>query len=445
MLSKRLPASCVLLALCSPGALAEAPERLNLDDCIRRALIHHPKLAVARSEVGIREALLDQANAARYRPQLDLNFMAGPVPGAYGGPNDPALRNDFGNLNMFTRGEITALQPLYTFGGIEGKADAARHAIEAARQAQAQAVNEVRRETARLYYGLLLTRDLKALAADAIAKVGKARTKVHDSIAEGAGQYTPIDEYRLDTVTGELDARLIALAATEATLVAGLKAATGFAPGAGFDIADGALTAPGRAPLDAESAAHEAVTLRPEMLQLRAGGEAMTGLVRSARAGLFPQFFAGALLRYSYAPNRTDQKNPFVRDDFNYFQGGLAVGFRYSFNVAATRAKVKEAAGERERLFAQQRAAQTAIEVQTRNAVATLGAARLKTDARQKSGAVGRRWLAAAESNFDLGVGETRDLVDAFQAYLQGRAALLEALHDENVACAELDYARGWK
>jgi outer membrane protein len=444
MLRKRLLAAALpCLMACLSVASGQSPVRLTLEDCIQRALVHHPRLAVARSEIAIREALLAQANAARYRPQVDLTFLTGPVPGAKGGPNDPALRSDFGDLNMFTRSEITALQPLYTFGKLEGKTEAARSAIEVARQAREQAASEVRRETQRLYYGLLLVREMRAVAADAIEKVGKARAKVRDSLEGGEGQYTRIDEYRLDTVSGELEARLIGLAATEKTLLAGLKAATGFPPAADVDVAETALEIPERQPLDAESAAHEAVAARPEMLQFRAGGRALTGLVRSARGDLFPQFFAGGLLRYGFAPNRTDQRNPFVRDDFNLLQGGLFVGFRYSLSFAATQAKVKEAASERERLFAQQAAAQTAIEVQTRNAVAAVEAARQKTDVRQKSAAVGRRWLAAAESNFNLGVGETRDLVDAFQAYLQSRAALLEAIHDENVARAELNYARG--
>jgi outer membrane protein len=422
---------------------AQEPVRLTLDECVRRALAQHPRIAVARSDIAVRQALLDQANAARYRPQLDLTFLAGPAPGAKGSPNDLNVRNDFGDMGPFGRAEMTLLQPLYTFGKIDGKADAARHAIEAARQAQQQAAHEVRRETGRLYYGLLLARELKALASDALEKIARARTKVQESLESGAGQYTHIDEYRLDVVSGEVEARLIAISATEPALLAGLKAATGFSAGADFDIAETSLEVPPREAVEAGAAATDAIAARPEMRQLRAGDLALAGLVRSARADLFPQLFAGGLLRYGFAPNRTNQKNPFVRDDFNFLQGGVALGFRYSFNFAATQAKVREVEGERARLAAQQRAAQTAIEVQARNAVQALEAARLRTDARRKSASVGRRWLAAADSNFNLGVGETRDLVDAFQAYLQGRVALLEAIHDENAAQAELDYARG--
>ncbi len=432
-----------ILSLLTPNSSAQQALRLTLDECVRRAMTHHPRLAVATGDIAIRQAQLDQANSARYRPQLDLTFLAGPVPGAKGDPTDPNLRNDFGDLGPFARAEATLLQPLYTFGKIDGKIDAARRGLEAAREAREQAAHEVRRETERLYYGLLLARELKSLATNVLERLTKARNKVAESLESGAGEYTPIDQYRLEIVSGEVEARLITVAATEVALLTGLKAAMGLPATADLDIVDTSLDPPQRREVEAGAAVAEAFSQRPELRQFRAGDLAMAGLVRSARGDLFPQFFTGALLRYGVAPNRTNQRNPFVRDDFNFLQGGLALGFRYSFDFSGTRARVRAAEGERAKLAAQQRMAQTAIDVQTRNAVRILEAAQLRTDARKKSAAVGRRWLAAAESNFNLGVGETRDLVDAFQAYLQARVALLDAIHDENVARLELDYSRG--
>jgi outer membrane protein TolC len=282
-----------------------------------------------------------------------------------------------------------------------------------------------------------------SLADDALQTVEKARAKVREGIQSGAGQFTPIDQYRLDVFSLEIEARRVSVAASARSLLAALKAALGFPHSADFDIADTALEAPARNSVDPEAASRQALTRRPEIRQLRAGEEARAALVRSARADLYPQFFAGGLLRYGYAPNRTDQRNPFIRDDFNFFQGGFAVGFRYSLNFAGTRAKVQELEGEQQRLRAQRRIAETAIAIQARNSADGLEAAESVTDLRQKSARVARSWLAAAESNFNLGIGETRDLVDAFQAYLQTRIAQLQSLHDEQVARADLEYAKG--
>jgi len=374
---------------------------------------------------------------------VEMNGLLGPAPAAKGSPYDPNLRSDFGDLGVFTRAEITSLQPVYTFGKLEGRVDAARHAVEVGRHAQDESANEVRRETQKLYYGLLLARELMALTDNVVQSVGKTRAKVRSGIESGAGQFTPVDQYRLDVFSLEIQARRVTIATSEASLLAALKAALGFSASTDFDIADTALEAPPRTSLDAEAASREALTRRPEIRQLRAGDDARAALVRSARADLYPQLFAGGLLRYGYAPNRTDQRNPFIRDDFNFFQGGFAVGFRYSLNIAATRAKVQELVGERERLRAQHRIAETAIDLQARNSARGLQGAELVTDLRQKSARAARSWLAAAESNFNLGIGETRDLVDAFQSYIQTRIAQLQSLHDENVARADLEYAQG--
>jgi outer membrane protein TolC len=422
---------------------AQEPLRLTLTECVQRAIIHHPRLGLAESEVRVRESVLEEARAARTHPQADLKVLVGPVPSALGSPYDPNLRTDFSDLSMFTRAEINGLLPIYTFGKLEAKTDAARLGVEAARHGRDQVLNEIRWEVQRLYYALVLARETRGLIDEVLEKVGEARRRVQNGISQGTGQFTPSDRYRLEVFGSELEARRVAVDSTAAALLATLKAAVGLPKSVDFDIADSALKIPSRDAVDAEGATEQAIQRRPELAQLRDGDAARAALVRSARADLYPQFFAGALLRYSVAPNRTIQRNPFIRDDFNFLNGGFAVGFQYSFNFAGTRAKVREAVAERDRLHAQRKLAETAIDLETTKAALTLHAAASITDVRGNAARVARGWLAAAESNFNLGVEETRELVDAFEAYTRTRGSLLQAIHDEKVAEAELEYAKG--
>ena len=110
---------------------------------------------------------------------------------------------------------------------------------------------------------------------------------------------------------------------------------------------------------------------------------------------------------------------------------------------AANRANVEKAEGERQRLQAQQELTETVVNVQARNAASALAAAESITDIRLRSSRMARAWLSAAESIFNLGLCETRDLVEAFEAYVVTRGALLEAVYRENVARAEFDFAKG--
>ncbi len=431
-----------MLALLLAGTLRAQPVmRLTLDECVGRALAYHPQAAVARSEVSVSRSLVAQADAVRFRPQLEVTQLFGLSPAAHGSPYDPALRSDLSDLSMLSRSETTMVMPLYTFGKLRAKAEAARHGVEVARHGQEQAAAEIRRETRRGYYGLLLAKELKALADETLKRLTKARTRVRELIQEEELQ--PSDQYRLDVFTLEIETRHAAAVATEASLLDGLKSMLGLAPSVDFDIADSNLERAGGRPPNEEESARAALQSRPELLRLRAGVQARSALERSAKADLFPQFYVGAQLRYGYAPNRTDQRNPFVRDDFNFLQGGVAIGFRYALNFSAVRAKADEARAERDGLVARQRMAETAIGVQARNAARAAQAIALAAETREKAARVARGWLATAESNFDLGVGESRDLVDAFQAYIQTKAALLQALFEDNAARAELEYAEG--
>jgi outer membrane protein len=422
---------------------AQSPLRLSMEECISRAVAHHPRAAVAQTEVLVSRSVAAQADALRSRPLVEVTQMFGPSPAANGGPYDPALRSDIADLGLFTRTEATLIMPLYTFGKLQAAADAARHGLAAARYQREATAAEIRRDVRKAYYGVLLAREIRALADDTIRRLAKARARVRELIEEEELQ--PSDQHRLDVFTLEIEARRAAASATEAALLDALKSAMGIAPSAAFDIASQALERATGEPVDEAASARAALESRPEVQQLRAAVEARSALARAARADLFPQFYIGAQLRHGYAPNRTDQRNPFVRDDFNFLQGGAAIGFRYSLNFSAARARAGQALAERDRMAAQRRAAESAIALQSRNAARARQACALAAEVREKAARTARGWLATAEANFDLGVGDTRDLVDAFQAYIQTKASLLQALFDENAAEAELEYAEGRK
>ncbi|MBZ5581945.1 MAG: TolC family protein [Acidobacteriia bacterium] len=431
----------VFVVLPLAGALCAQAASLTLEECIRRALAHHPRVAVASADLRVSRSLSAQADVARFEPQAELTQMFGPSPAANGSPYDATLRSDLTDLSAFTRTEAALVMPVYTFGKLAGKAEAARRGVAAAQHAQDQSAAEIRRDTRKAYYGILLARELKQLAGESLERIAKARARVREWIEEEA--LSPSDQYRFEIVSLEIEARRAAAAAAEASLLEAMKAAIGWPPSAAFDIAGERLERAEGARVNQDESAAAALEMRPEVRQLRAGVEARSALVRAARADFYPQFFLGAQLRHGYAPNRSDQKNPFVRDDFNLLQGGVAIGFRYAFSFSGARARVEQASAERDRLAAQQRLVESAVGVQARSAAQSAQAAILTLDIREKAARAARAWLAAAESTFNLGVGEPRDLADAFQAYLQTRAALLQALYDDHAARAELDFAEG--
>ena len=54
-----------------------------------------------------------------------------------------------------------------------------------------------------------------------------------------------------------------------------------------------------------------------------------------------------------------------------------------------------------------------------------------------------KRWATAAYANFELGVGDTRELVDAFTAMAQGSHDRIQAWHDAALGVHALSKAVG--
>lgn len=412
--------------------------RMTLSECVERAVANHPRVALAASGVAVQKSVLEQVQASARLPRFESSLLLGPVPGAEGNFADPNVRNDFSNMSVFTRVQVDAVQPLFTFGRIEGKRDAAAQAVSAAREAQTEAANEVRRDVARLYYGLLLARETAAVLADVAAHVQAARDRVVKGLRNDSGEFTTSDLYRLELFDLDVKARQQALSATEQNALVALRAAMSYAPSADVDIADTTLSEEMHAvPFDDSGAT------RPELRQTLAAELAREALLRASRAEYRPQVFLGTGLRFGFAPNRTDYHSPFIRDDFNFLQGSVAIGAQFSFNFASIRAKAMEAQAELNRARAQTKAASAAIGVEISKARTDLSSSAKAVELRRAGLHEARSWLAAEESNFDLGVGRARDLVEAYEAYVRSRIAVLTSLHEHQIAWAEYQYAVG--
>jgi len=54
-----------------------------------------------------------------------------------------------------------------------------------------------------------------------------------------------------------------------------------------------------------------------------------------------------------------------------------------------------------------------------------------------------RRWLVSAAANFDLGIGDVRELTDAFVSYSLFRVDNFRAIYNQRIALANLTFATG--
>jgi outer membrane protein TolC len=426
-------------ALWAAGAWAAEPAApYSLAELTELALRHTLEAGEGAWKVAGAESRLRQVEAARFLPRLRLESTSGLVPSARGDIfNPPRDTSGLRDLGPFTQAELEFLQPLYVAG--------AAHLWRAAKEGVAveEAGLQGQRldlglEVAELYYGVLLARRLGELAAELAGKIEEKRAEIEDNPA------VPLSgRYKLQLALVELGAQRQLIAEKEALALAALAWRTGLGEGEGL-----VLESPGLAPDTAavpplDSLCALAFARRPDWRKLQAGLQAREALVEAARGGYYPQVVLSGALRYAVAPGRTDQHNPFVKDEFNYLNGGVVLRLRQALEWDLIGAEVDKARAEYLELKAKERVSAQGLRVEVRRAWTEYQQAAAGLGAAAEARRLSRQWAKEAQEAYELDPEEVKELVSGFEAWAQSEQAYCEAVYRHNVALARLEKAAG--
>ena len=161
------------------------------------------------------------------------------------------------------------------------------------------------------------------------------------------------------------------------------------------------------------------------------------------RDSYYPVFFLGVFESLAEASNRDRFSNPFVFDPLHDDVVVPVVGLRWHYDLGLTTGKVREAQARLGQVQQKHALAEMGIPFQVRQAHLELVQHENNMAATRKGFRSGRKWLVAALSNFDLGVGEGKDVADAALAYATLRAGYFQAVYNYNLALVKLDHAAG--
>jgi outer membrane protein TolC len=432
----------MLWLLLSAGRTGAAAEKLRwtLEQCLEQALRYSPEVSEALAEVRIAESQLAQAKAGRL-PHVTFTSTNGIVNAARGNAVDG--RTDDDDLGPFTKGELEIVQPLYTFGQLRHEIRAAALGIETKQAATKKARSAAIATVKELYYNLLLSRQVKAVLDEVQEHFTKALETAEQRLEAGEGTVTQQDILRLRIglagVTKETFTLERAIVVTKDALMRQL----GVSPDTDFDIADTQL-APAELRLQPLTFyLEQAGQNRPEMAQLEAGLAARQARLQASRSAYYPSVFLAGGIRYGVAPNRDDQENPFVRDDFNFFNAGMALGLRWKLDFWTTRAKVAERLAELSKVEAQKETATSGIGLDIRRRYAEVLEAQQKLAASETARRASRALLVTTLANFSLGIGAAKDVFESLALYARMVSDYYTTIRDHNVAAAMLSQATG--
>ncbi len=442
----------MLVALLALTVAAPVCGPLDLETAQAAALARSDEVGIKRSEVATAEADKAYATAIRFLPEFSANVPMGVVPGARlvpgSNPNDITAIQTGSNrgltdLGPFFRVEVNALQPLWTWGRIDAANDAAAAGIVARRELVDETSNAIRNRVLDLVMGIRLTTKLLAIGADVQSALKEADVRVQKSLKANDGEISPEDRYRIEIFRSQLTQRIADGDRTLRMARVGLAATLGMKPEQ-LQLRDDPLpdTSQQRAP-DLALALSDAVQQRPDLKALDAGILAKEAEVRAARAELLPQVGLVGQFAYGVAPGRDIISNPYVGDYFNALTvgGALVIRQNLSFWTVITAADKKQS--ELNTLRKQRAGAVRAIQVEVENAVAELTAAVTKREAAAKAVAAGRSWFRSATLNFGVGVGDSRDLIDAYRGYSEAQYGDAQATFDLLAAQNRLNRVTG--
>jgi outer membrane protein TolC len=182
---------------------------------------------------------------------------------------------------------------------------------------------------------------------------------------------------------------------------------------------------------------------RPELTAIQAGITAREQEVVIRERAYYPDLGLVGFARFAYTTNATPQRSPFAYDPYNERTAGIGLAARGTFDIPMKNAQLDQARAELDKLKAQQRLLQSAIRLEVTKVHGDLVTALDKAQALNEAEKNARRWSTAAYAAFDLGTGDTRELVDAFTALAQASADKAKSWHDVRVGIAALSRVTG--
>jgi len=446
---KRSISICGIIYFVIASAIAQPHTdtlHIDLKQVLEQTLSVSPDIRAARSVVRLANARYDFALRSRFLPDAKVLTSFAAVPGIENPNNtplnelylDPDVRNNFGQFSPYAESEISLLQPIYSWGALRGSIQAASASADLENARAQETMLRASLRAARLYYNVLLTNELSRLADRAGNVVKMAIHEINRLLEEGNPDVDDADRYQVLITQQEYERRIVEVNQQRQIAHVALRRQ--------LLVEDSIQVVPSQDALEPlvfevdnlEYYQQRALMYRPEILQAHAGLSATQALVRVAKADYYPQTAAGLMFSISGASNRIRQKNPYISDGFKRTSVRAGIGFIQKLNFGQTRARVAQAEAQRSSVEHLSIAAEQQVLAQIEQSWRQVSIEKVALAAQDSSLAISKEWLRIEQINFDLGLGDTENLVDAVQTNLTSEANYYEAVRRYNMSLIEL-------
>jgi len=444
---RRLPAlaSVALLGgfLAASTAAAETP-RLSLREVVQRAiaeshLVKAGGFEVARAGEGVRKA-----DALRILPEVTFNAEGGLVTEARGtvvsSPDSSGALNDLG---PFYRVELKLVQPLWTFGRLDATSTLAREGLATQKARSALTGQNVAFDATRAYWALAAAAAGEAIARNMRRDFDQLQGEVEKRVADESSGVSNADLFEVRTSNYSIDRLFLDALELRRTSADALRVVLNLP---GEDEPALVHEPPPTVVIDDFSTAAvvaRAVEAHPEVRAMVAATGVLAAKVELQRRSRNPVLFLAAGVGYAHAGNRDEQDNPWVNDDFNYTRIGAEIGVKWDANLYRKGIDVSEALAEQGALLEQLEVLRSKVGVEVRRSLRETQRTRALLDSARTSLKAAKSRLRLVLDNWETGVGEVTNVIDAYEKYYRLRVEEPQREYDLNVALARLGFVLG--
>ncbi|MDZ7682572.1 MAG: TolC family protein [Fodinibius sp.] len=215
-MNKMLQTLLILLVALPSSIIAQDTVRVSLQEFMNRGVDNSGQISYEKQKVELANNRIAQARSERYLPRFELSTQHGIVPGVVSQRDDlseneyyldPNLENDWENWAVFTRAEISAVQPLFSWGALKNAVNAAQSAAVAAREQFEKQKADLRIRLFELYQSYLLTSEILTLMEEAEGKIEEIQQKIEEKQKEGDSDVDDSDLFKFKVFKSEFQKR----------------------------------------------------------------------------------------------------------------------------------------------------------------------------------------------------------------------------------------------
>lgn len=409
--------------------------RMSLEDCIQRALTYNPELEIA--DYSIQTAMEKKVEASRLgQPVVEYEYQVGPAPKDIGRAVDSFFS---GELTVFNKFKLGVGVPVHTFGKVKTGKGLAERGIQAEREKKVLKKSDIVFKVKQLYNGILLAHEVNRLLKSARNGVeGEIRKR---EAREGTN---PSELLKLKLFRAELERRMEEGDKKEILAREALGVQMGIDPVVRYDLAAEKLRPLNPRISSFEVYRREALEQRSDLKLLDIGFEARERQWTLEKRLMTPNLGVGAFFEIGRTPGVTGvTTTDDFSDPFNFTRAGFGLQLKGTLDYHTSLAKVRQARSELYKIDVQRDFAEDGVELEVKEAFLEVRNTRLDMERAEEAGKLSRQLLFLTQSNYDIGIGESQDLIDALSSFLQTRGQYFEAVFNYNVALAKLDLKTG--